>query len=124
VLVTDLIDTTRARLQQLRVRSVEQVRSHPTRLIRLSSRLERENKRLKEFLQKNLYAHREVSFERKNIVTCLERLFRYFVENPGRLPHSFVARNRHEPTHRVVCDYIAGMTDNYLMEQYRIHVGK
>ncbi len=123
-LVTDLIDTTRARLQELRLRSVEQVRAHPRRLVGLSSRLARENQRLKDFLHQNLYAHRDVSFERKKIVTCLERLFRYFAENPRRLPDSYVVKTRQESAHRVVCDYIAGMTDRYLMEQYHKRRGE
>jgi dGTPase len=121
-LVTDLIDTTRARLRKFGVRSVKQVRLQSMRLVGLGPRLGRENKRLKDFLHQNLYAHEDVSAERKKIVRCLERLFDYFVEHPNRLPPSYVAKIKQEPAHRVVCDYIAGMTDNYLMEQYRKHV--
>ncbi len=118
-LVTDLIDTTRARLSKLRVRSVAQVRTCRTRLVGLGPRLGRENKRLKDFLHRNLYSHPEVSRERKKIARCMEKLFDYFVRNPRRLPASYFAKTQQEPVHRVVCDYIAGMTDNYLMEQYR-----
>ncbi len=123
-LVTDLIDSTRARLRRFRVRSVEQVRAHSGRLVSLGPRLARENRRLKDFLHAKLYAHQDLSAERRKIVRCLDRLFTHFVENPRRLPPAYFAQTRQEPTHRVVCDYIAGMTDNYLMDQYRRHLGE
>ncbi len=122
-LVTDLIDATRRRLRKLRVRSVAQVRSHPRRLVGLSPRIARENMRLKEFLYENLYSHLDVSKERKKIVKYVEGLFICYVKNPRNLPPSYFAKTQHEPVHRVVCDYIAGMTDNYLIEQYRKHLG-
>ena len=121
-LVTDLIDHTRARLRESGVKSVEQVRAHPKRLTSLTPALASENKRLKEFLHRNLYSHQDVSAERKKIVQYVERLFDYFMKRPRSLPPSYFEKTEHEPTHRVVCDYIAGMTDNYLVEQYKKYV--
>lgn len=123
-LVTDLIDATRDRLRKRRVRSVEQVRTQDSRLVGLSPRVARENQRLKEFLYRNLYSHREVSAERKRIVKSVEGLFRYFLEHPRSLPAYYFTKTQQEPAHRVVCDYIAGMTDNYLRGQYRKHLGE
>ena len=119
VLVTDLIDGTRQRLKKLNPRSVEQVRSHATRLVGLSPRRERENSQLKEFLHRNLYTHQNVNSERKRIIRCMEQLFDYFLEQPRSLPRSYYAKTQQEPAHRVVCDYIAGMTDNYLLDQHQ-----
>jgi len=123
ILVTDLIDATRGRLAAARVRSVAEVRAHPRRLVGLGPRRARDNKELKEFLNVNLYTHRRVGSEREGIVRCVRRLFRYYLEHPRRLPPFYVAQSRQEPLHRVVCDYIAGMTDNYLLLQYRRHLG-
>ena len=123
ILVTDLIDATRGRLAAARVRSVAEVRAHPRRLVGLGPRRARDNKELKEFLNVNLYTHRRVGSEREGIVRCVRRLFRYYLEHPRRLPPFYVAQSRDEPLHRVVCDYIAGMTDNYLLLQYRRHLG-
>ncbi len=123
-LVTDLIGSTRERLRKLGVRSVERVRAQRSRLVRLGPRLARENRQLKAFLNENLYAHPEVSTERKKIVECLEGLFQYFMEHPRSLPASYFAQTQQEPAHRVICGYIAGMTDNYLMGQYRKHMGE
>ncbi len=121
-LVTDLIGATSSCLRKLNVRSVERVRSIGSRLVGLSPRMARENKCLKEFLHQNLYSHQDVSAERKRIVKFVARLFKYFMAHPRSLPASYLAKTRQEPTHRVVCDYIAGMTDNYLQEQYRKHL--
>jgi dGTPase len=123
ILVTDLIDTTRERLAEARIISVRQVRAHPRRLVGLGPRRARDNQELKEFLNENLYSHRQVGSERKVIVQCVRRLFGYYLEHPRRLPPFYVAKSREEPLHRVVCDYIAGMTDNYLLTQYRKHLG-
>jgi dGTPase len=123
-LVTDLIETTRERLLRLNVRSVEQVRRHRSRLVCLGVRLTRENAQLKEFLTKKLYAHQDSSAERTRAVKRIKRLFEYFMEHPRSLPTSYFAKTHQERVHRVVCDYIAGMTDSYLLEQYRKHLGQ
>jgi dGTPase len=122
-MVTDVIDATRGRLRELGVRSVAKVRSHPRRLVGPTPALARENKKLKEFLFRRLYSHPEVRAERQKIVTALERLFQYFIKNPSSLPPSTFQRTLHEPAHRVVCDYLAGMTDHYLQERYTKYLG-
>ena len=123
-LVTDLIEATRDRLQQERVRSVEQVRSRRDRLMTMSARMARQNKRIKEFLYAKLYSHPKVRAERKLIVKNVEGLFRFFVNHPRRLPDSYLAQAKQASVHRVVCDYIAGMTDHYLQDQYQKYLGK
>ena len=123
-LVTDLIDSTRARLVEARVRSVAEVRAQSGRLVGLGPRRARDNKELKEFLNANLYTHRQVGSERKGIVRCVRRLFGYYLKHPRRLPPFYFAQCQVIPLHRVVCDYIAGMTDNYLLLQYRKHLGR
>ncbi|MHB8653316.1 MAG: deoxyguanosinetriphosphate triphosphohydrolase [Terriglobia bacterium] len=123
-LVTDLIDATHESLQRKRVRSVEQVRSRRDRLVTMSPRMARQNKRIKEFLYAKLYSHPKVRAERKLIVKHVEGLFRFFVNHPRRLPDSYRAQVERESVHRVVCDYIAGMTDHYLQDQYHKYLGK
>jgi len=117
ILVTDLIESTRARLAKAGVKSVAGVRAHPKRLVGLGPRRARDDRELKEFLNANLYSNRRVGSERQVIVRCVRRLFGYYLDRPRRLPPFYVAQSRQEPLHRVVCDYIAGMTDNYLLLQ-------
>ena len=117
-LVTDLIDTTREQLEKMEVRTLAQVRAAPRRLVRFSPRLGAENQKIKDFLQQNLYAHRAVRAERQRIVKRVEQLFDYFMKHPRSLSAFYVDKARNEPLCRVVCDYIAGMTDNYLADQH------
>ncbi len=117
--VTDLIASTRDRLAKLKIRSVREVRELGTRLVGLGPRLARENKRLKEFLYENLYSHQNVDSERRKIIKCVGRLFEYYLEHPRSLPAFYFAQTQSGSAHRVVCDYVAGMTDNYLLEQFR-----
>jgi dGTPase len=123
-LVTDLIETTRGRLERLPLHSVADVRAQKHRLVGLSPSWARQNQRLKQFLFRNLYSHRSVNAERKKILRCLKRLFQHYVRHPRVLPAFYFDQSREEPVQRVVCDYIAGMTDNYLLAQYRKHMGE
>ena len=118
-LVTALIGATRDRVRKLKLQSVEQVREQPRRLVGLDTGVALENRRLKDFLYAHLYSHQAVDVERKKIVRLMEELFAYFMAHPGKLPPFYFAKTEREPMHRIVCDYIAGMTDNYLQEQHR-----
>ena len=122
-LVTDLIETTRARLRARRIGSVAKVRAQRRRLVALSAARARQNRELKDFLFRRLYSRRELGAERDKIVRALEGLFRFFIEHPKSLPPAHFEKTREEPVHRVVCDYIAGMTDPYLIAQHRKHLG-
>jgi len=118
-LVTDLIDAIRERLERMRMRTVDDVRAAPSRVVTSSPRVSRETQALKAFLRDNLYTHREISAERRKIVRCVEQMFDFYMEHPRSLPPFYFGKTKEEPTYRVVCDYIAGMTDNYLVELHR-----
>jgi len=121
-LVTDLIESTRARLHERSVRTIEDVRTCSVRLAGLGRVRGRENRQLKEFLNCRLYSHPSVNRERQGITRLIGELFDYFASEPRRLSPAYYAKTREEPVERIVCDYIAGMTDNYLREQREQHV--
>jgi len=117
-LVTDLIESTRRSLAGKRIQSLEQVRACRTRLVVLGRQMARENKKVKEFLLARLYSHQNVNAERKRLTACIRSLFAYYLKHPRSLPAFYFDESQHEPVHRVVCDYIAGMTDHYLLERH------
>jgi dGTPase len=121
-LVTDLIEATQERLKRMKLWTVNEVRTTPLRVVGLSARISRENQELKAFLRDNLYTHREIYSERKKIVRCVAQMFEFYMDHPRSLPPFYFAKTKEEQTYRVVCDYIAGMTDNYLTEQHRKYV--
>ncbi|MGH9355817.1 MAG: deoxyguanosinetriphosphate triphosphohydrolase [Terriglobia bacterium] len=118
VLVTDLIETTAGRLRNGKVRSVETVRKLESRLVGLSPAIAAENAALKQFLRAHFYAHPDLSAERTDIVRRLEHIFQHYLDHPRSLPPFYFAKTKAEPVSRIVCDYIAGMTDNFLQAQH------
>jgi dGTPase len=117
-LVTDLIESTRRRLGEREIHSLHQVRACRTRLVALGRQTTEENKTMKAFLYARLYSHQNVNAERKRLIGCIRSLFAYYLKHPRSLPAFYFDQSQHEPVHRIVCDYIAGMTDHYLLEQH------
>ena len=122
-LASDLIETTVARAKQSGVGSVEEVRCWPQRLVGMSAQMSAENSRLKQFLATNLYSNPVITEDRDRSIECLARLFHFYVEKLDSMPpdHEHLALT--VPRFVVVCDYIAGMTDLYLLKQYRDQFG-
>jgi dGTPase len=118
-LVTDLIETTRAQVQASGVETVEDVRRLAKRLAGFSPGVAEETAALKRFLNARLYSIPAISEDRDRSVAALDALFLFFMDNPERMPPNYAQMVRVEPQHRVVCDYIAGMTDHFLLRQCR-----
>jgi dGTPase len=57
--------------------------------------------------------------ERRRVTLMLAELFEYFLEHPAGLPAAYREQAADQPPHRVVCDYIAGMTDGFFHRTYR-----
>jgi dGTPase len=123
-LVTDLIESTRACVSREGIRSVDDVRAFSARLATFSIPIRKANSSLKEFLHRRLYSHPRVNRERVDIARRIEGLFDYFMEKPRRLPPAYFDKTREETAQRIICDYIAGMTDNYLHEQWLRCIGE
>lgn len=122
---TDLIDHTREEVRSSGVASVEDVRRHPVRLASFSSGVASRIAALKGFLHAQLYGKPVIVEERERSVDALEQLFRFYLDHPDRMPKFYAEQVRSEAgsRHRVVCDYIAGMTDHYLLRLHRELLG-
>ena len=122
-LTTDLIEHTRSQLTANHVASLEAVRACPRRLVAFSPAVAEEKRVLKEFLNRRLYQHPQITEERERAVKMLEELFAFFVQQPERLPRTYAQQARTQPAHRVACDYLAGMTDTYVFRVHRDLLG-
>ena len=120
-LASDLIETTAARTVQSGVSSVEEVRRWPERLAAMSPQLSAENARLKHFLVANIYCNPVITGDRDHSIECLARLFHFYLGRLESMPPDHEQLALTVPRHIVVCDYIAGMTDQFLLKQYRDH---
>ncbi|HXB22376.1 MAG TPA: deoxyguanosinetriphosphate triphosphohydrolase [Candidatus Solibacter sp.] len=118
-LVSDLIVNTRDLIARAGVRSVDEVRQHPQRLVAFSAEVEQERQQTKAFLYRNLYFSQALEPDHQKAEQVISELFEFFMKLPGELPPSYQEKMQHEPLHRIVCDYLAGMTDNYIQQQHR-----
>ena len=120
--VSDLISHSRQEIERLRLGSVEAVREQTSRIMGFNAEGEKVRRDMKSFLQTALYAHGELAKERAKVIGQVERLFHFYLGHPDRMARFYYEKSRSEPPHRAVCDYLAGMTDNFLQEQYQLHL--
>ena len=116
--VRDLIETSAKSIAESGVQSADDVRSQPAPLIRYSDELAQANRALRKFLYQNVYYHPRVAEVNRRACEMLRKVFEAYVLDPDRLGDTATKRIETEGLHRTVCDYIAGMTDRYLTEEY------
>lgn len=121
--VDDLITNTQARLNQAGIRTVDDVRQHSERLAAFSPAIDSEREQSKDFLYDNLYYNTALAGEKDEAERVVGELFTFWIDHPEALPHNYREKAREESLPRVICDYIAGMTDNFIFEQYEKHCG-
>ena len=118
LMVTDLIENTRRRIAAAKVRSLDDVRRHPERLAAFSPEVEQQRRQCKEFLYANVYMSQGLKPEKDRAERVITELFEHFIAHPETLPAAYQEYARAQALPRVVCDYVAGMTDNYIFEQH------
>jgi dGTPase len=122
-LAGNLITNTQARLKKAGAVTLDDVRQHEERLAAFSPEVETERKQIKDFLYENLYYSASLAGEKDDAERIVGELFAFWMENPSALPYYYQEKAAQESLPRVVCDYIAGMTDHFIIEQYEKHCG-
>jgi dGTPase len=117
--VGDLIENIRARVEQSKITGLEDVRRFPERLAAFSPAVEQERREAKAFLYQALYESKPLLPEKFKAERVVTETFDFLVANPGALPPGYRQKAEHEKLVRIVCDYIAGMTDHYIVEVRR-----
>jgi dGTPase len=121
--VDDLIKTTQKRAIEAGVQSVDGVRNHPQRLAAFSPGVDAERKQNKDFLYENLYFSPSLADEKDDAERIVTDLFAFWMSHPESLPHNYQEKAKEESLPRVICDYVAGMTDHFIYEQYEKYCG-
>ena len=122
--VHDVVTTSARSILDTGVQSANEVRRQPASLIRYSDELLEANRELRRFLYQNVYYHPRVAEVNERACEMLRKVFETYLVDPERLGEAAAKRIEKEGLHRTVCDYIAGMTDRYLMEEYARIAGK
>jgi dGTPase len=119
-LVNDLVVTTHRRVMDAGVTSLNAVRQAGERLVQLSPAMERRRREAKAYLYRQLYHAEDLDRSHELADETIEGLFQYWMKNPDQLPGNQQSQIAGEGAPRVVADYIAGMTDNFISEQWRL----
>jgi len=122
-LASDLIANTEHMVRNSRAHTVEDIRHAPVRLARFSETARGENAQLKGFLFSHIYNHPLITEDCNRSIQCLEELFAFYLQRPGSMPELYEELARTTARHIIVCDYIAGMTDQFLLRQHHEHLG-
>jgi dGTPase len=118
--VTDVIEATSRRLEEEGIDSVGTLRGRGEPLLGFSPAGGRYHGELKLFLYQQLYRHWRVVRMAAKAQRVLEALFQAYIQEPAQLPDTVQERleSDSEPLERILCDYIAGMTDRFALDEY------
>jgi dGTPase len=117
-LTDDLIATTLANAKAIGAKSLEDIRRYPARLALFSAEAEAERLEEKRYLYETLYTCAPLEREHDKAEEVVTALFDFWIREPEELPQGHFQDVESEGLARVVADYIAGMTDSFILEQY------
>ncbi|MEA3349289.1 MAG: deoxyguanosinetriphosphate triphosphohydrolase [Chloroflexota bacterium] len=116
--VTDVVNATAQRLRESGVQSVEELQSLDYNVANFSEDMRRRSRQLKDFLYTNLYRHPRVVRMQNKSERIIKATFHAYQREPDMLPRHIQKQIGHYGLERTICDYLAGMTDRYAIEEY------
>lgn len=117
-LIHDVLEASAARIAASGVQCADDVRRHDALLIGYSETVAKETRTLRSFLYENLYFHPEVNGANQRACNLMADVFRAYIANPDQIGREAVRRVPNCGLHRSAGDYIAGMTDRYLLREH------
>ncbi len=121
--VRDVVETSERLVFGAGVASADAVRLHPRALVQHSVARRRLNLELRKYLYRNLYFSKQVDEANTRAVRILAEVFNFYLSHPKAIGEQSRKRIRREGLYRVVCDYVAGMTDRYILHEHQRHFG-
>lgn len=118
-LLADIVEETTRRIDTARIETVDDVRACDKELVAVSAAMDERLSALEAFLATHLYRHHRLIRMDDKARRFIDRLFETYVETPGLLEPRFAERIPEQGLHRVICDYIAGMTDRFCQDEYK-----
>jgi len=118
-LVTDLAETTAAHVETHDLRTLDAIRHWPERIGTFSPEMEALRLEAKRFLYQNLYLSEDLAGSHDEATEVVHQLFHYWISHPDALPASYTAQIEEQGAPRVIADYIAGMTDSFILQLHR-----
>ena len=116
--VTRMINTSSERIKSSGVNTAKELQSLPQNVVGFDEEMKQHNRFLKDFLFKNMYRHYRVVRMHKKAERILSDLFTAYVDEPSMLPMQFQEQIQEKGKQRTICDYLAGMTDRFAVDEY------
>ncbi len=117
--VSNLMQSTERKIRESGARSAEELQRLPYNVIGFGEDMHRRNRQLKDFLYANLYRHYRVMRMAVKAEHILTDLFQAYQTEPATLPHHVQANLAERGLERTICDYLAGMTDRFAIEEHQ-----
>jgi dGTPase len=119
LMVTDMVQSTNQRLKESNAKSATDLQKLAYNVIGYSEDMQRRNRELKDFLFQKLYRHYRVVRMQVKAENIIKNLFEAYISEPAMLPTQFQKIIALRGLQRTVCDYIAGMTDRFAIEEHQ-----
>ena len=118
-MVNDIIKQSISNINNQKIKSLIDVQKNPNFLITMSKKMKNDCSMINDFLHTNVYNHKKLQKKRLQVEKITENLFKYFLKNFKKLPKDWFIQEKNEDKHRIICDYISGMTDRYAFKLYQ-----
>jgi dGTPase len=117
--VSDLIEETNKRIKTNEIKTLEEVRKAEENLTQFSQATRKLNSELRDFLFEKMYRHYRMIRMADKAKRIIKQLFGAYLEDSNQLPPAFRYRLKDEDKMQLICDYIAGMTDRFALQEYK-----
>ena len=117
--VTDLIRHTQSEIRRLKIKKYTDPYKTGFKIVAFSKEVKELRKPLRQFLMQKLYHHYRVMRMSIKAKRFIRELFSEYIKRPQQMPSEIQLKIPKEGVKRVVCDYIAGMTDRYALDEYK-----
>jgi len=117
--VTDVIAQTESNIKKFKIQKPQDTIKIPERVVTFSKGMSSSRGSMREFLMEKLYQHYRVVRMSNKAYRFITSLFKIYLDKAEQLPPTTQSRLKKEDEYRVICDYIAGMTDRYALDEYK-----
>ena len=116
-MVSDVIKTTKKNLELNNIKNLKDVYKSKKKIVCFSNNIQNFDKKIKEFLKKRMYFHKSVITKTNYGRKVIKNLFFLIQKNPKKYIN--INKYKNSSLERIICDYIAGMTDRYAINLYK-----
>tara|TARA_B100000029_G_scaffold492465_1_gene553792 strand:- start:125 stop:1252 length:1128 start_codon:yes stop_codon:yes gene_type:complete len=120
LMVESIVEKTTQNININNIKKIKDVNNFPSFLVTMDEQMNINSKQIKEFLFLKVYKNTKIEEKRKNNEIIIEKLFNHYNQNFNLLPKDWVKKSDIMNKERIICDYIAGMTDRYAYLQYKL----